>query len=41
MVEVRDGNAGELADRLMDAGLSIWEPDPAAALAKAKRKRVR
>jgi hypothetical protein len=35
----RDPEGGDLCDRLLDAGLSKYEPDPKAALAKAKRRR--
>ena len=35
---LRDARAGDLADRLMAAGLSIYEPDPAAALARAEKR---
>ena len=31
--------AAQLLDRLLAAGLSMWEPDPIAALAKAEAKR--
>jgi hypothetical protein len=34
----RDPHGGDLCDKLLDAGLSMWEPDPAAALAKAKKR---
>jgi len=29
----------DLLDELLDAGLSQWEPDPAAALREAKRRK--
>jgi hypothetical protein len=35
----RDPNAAELLDEMLEAGISQWEPDPAAALRKAKRRR--
>ena len=35
----RDAHGGDLCDKLLDAGLSMYEPDPAAALAKVKRRR--
>jgi hypothetical protein len=31
----RNSKAGAVMDRLLDAGLSQWEPDPMAALAEA------
>jgi hypothetical protein len=38
---VRDPQGGALADQLTDAGLSVWEPDPSGALAKAARRRTK
>jgi hypothetical protein len=35
----RDRQAGAVMDRLLDAGLSQWEPNPVEALAQAKPKR--
>jgi hypothetical protein len=33
-----DGEAGALLDRMLDASISQWEPDPVAALAKVETK---
>lgn len=38
---VRDDKAGALADRLLAAGLSIYEPEPVAALERAEKSRRR
>jgi hypothetical protein len=38
---VRDEKGGDLADELTAAGLSVWEPDPQRALAKARQRRTR
>jgi hypothetical protein len=36
-----DRKAGDLADKLIAADLSVWEPDPTAALRKARRRQTR